>query len=245
MDMFMDIAMEMSLSMGDSAQSIPLSIHMDCQMDCVKEPPMAYMGMAISAMGQNANALAYVTKEGEDVILYTSADNGATWHRTVNPEGNQLPQSPDEVMDLLTGQNIQAQKTGTAEVNGKPATVYTGKVNGQQLQQILNSTGAAGEMSEAVGMDVPEEALANLGDILVTFMIDEETGLPVRYIVDMTAAMGDLMAAAMAESMSGADMEGLELKIDVSSAILDVTLSRFDGVEPIVIPEAALDAPEA
>jgi len=100
-------------------------------------------------------------------------------------------------------------------------------------------------MSEAVGMDVPEEALANLGDILVTFMIDEETGLPVRYIVDMTAAMGDLMAAAMAESMSGADMEGLELKVDVSSAILDVTLSRFDGVDPIVIPEAALNAPEA
>ena len=56
------------------------------------------------------------------------------------------------------------------EVNGKPAKVYSGTIDGKLLQQILNSTGAMNELTEAMGADMSEEGLANLSDLDVTIM---------------------------------------------------------------------------
>ena len=120
-----------------------------------------------------------------------------------------------------------------------------GKIDGARIQEIFDSTGALGEMSEALDADLPEDALKDMEDMTVTVMLDEETGLPVRYAIDMTAAMKGLMAAVLQESMGGQATEGVEFQMDVSTAILTITLSRFDAVDPIVIPEAALNAPEA
>ena len=58
-------------------------------------------------------------------------------------------------------------------------------------------------------------------------------------------AMKDLLSAVMAQAMTDATMEGVDLQMDVSSVLLTVTLSNFDAVEPFAIPEATLNAPEA
>ena len=122
----------------------------------------------------------YVVKEGEDMILYASDDDGVTWNKTVNPKDGQLPQGPSETLDMFSGEGVNIQLTGVEEVNGKPAKVYAGTIDGKLLQQVLNTSGAMNELSEAMGADMSEEALANLSDIDVTIMIDAESGLPVR-----------------------------------------------------------------
>ena len=56
--------------------------------------------------------------------------------------------------------------------------------------------------------------------------------------------MKDLMHAALVASMGGELPEGIEMELDMSAMVIDMVLSNFDAVEPIEIPEAALNAPE-
>ena len=73
-------------------------------------------------------------------------------------------------------------------------------------------------------------------------MIDEESGLPLRYTYDMSEAMKGIMEAAMLASMGGELPEGLEMAVDLPTMTIDIALSDFDSVAPIAIPEAALNA---
>ena len=136
-------------------------------------------------------------------------------------------------------------RVGTDVVDGKPVTVYAGKVEGKHLQEVLESTGAAEELTEAMNDDLPAEMLENLGDIDFTVMIEEESGLPVRYSMDMTEALKGLVETILQQSLAGQDLEDMEIGMDVSSATLELTFCKFDSIDPIVIPEAVLKAPEA
>lgn len=246
-DMELTFDMELSLTMGETSQNMPMDINMTFAMDTTSDPEVTRMDVALSAMGENMNGVIYVAQEGENTVLYSSDDEGVTWKKQVNPKNASLPQSSQETLDTLVGPNAaRFERTGAQEVNGQPATVYTGKVDGKLLQDVLNSTGAAGELTEAMGADLSaEELLSKLGDIDLTLMIDDATGMPVRLVVDMTNAMKDLMMASLLASMGADSAEALQsagLSIDVTTVVLDLTMSQFDAVEPIVIPEAALAA---
>ena len=242
MDMGITMDLTLTVTMGELNQSMPLDMSMFYNMDVINEPLTSRAEAVFNSGNESIQALIYTVRDGDNIVQYSSQDDGVTWKKSTNPTEENLPQSPNATIDLFSG--MDAAITGTEEVNGKPATVYTGKVDGKRLQEILNSTGAAGEITEAVGTEMSEEEMANLSDIDVTVMIDKESGMPVRYIIDMADAMKDLMMAAMTASMGGEIPEGIEVLIDVASMKIDITMSNFDAVEPIVIPEAALNTPE-
>ena len=230
-DMEMNMGLTITIAMGEMNQSIPMDIHMLYVADAIiTDPYVAKMDMNLSAVGEEMQATIYVTRDGENIVLYTSDDGGLTWQKNTNPEAGQLPQAPAETLNLFAGTNADFQLTGTEEVNGKVASVYTGAIDGKYLQEILNSTGAAGELTEAVGTDISEEVLAKLSDILVTVKIDQESGLPVQCTIDMADAMKQAAA-------------GVELDLDMSAMVIDIVFSNYDAVEPIEIPEAALNTP--
>ena len=244
-DMEMNMGLTITIAMGEMNQSMPMDIHMLYVADAIiTDPYVAKMDMNLSAVGEEMQATIYVTRDGENIVLYTSDDGGLTWQKNTNPEAGQLPQAPAETLNLFAGTNADFQLTGTEEVNGKVASVYTGAIDGKYLQEILNSTGAAGELTEAVGTDISEEVLTNLSDILVTVKIDQESGLPVQCTIDMADAMKELMHAALLASMGGELPAGVELDLDMSAMVIDMVFSNYDAVEPIEIPEAALNAPE-
>ena len=237
------IAEAITIAMGELKQTMPMDIHMLYAMDIINDPYVGRADVTLSTNDESMQGVIYVVKEGEDMILYASDDDGVTWNKTVNPKDSQLPQGPSETLDMFSGEGVNIQLTGVEEVNGKPAKVYAGTIDGKFLQQVLNTSGSMNELTEAMGADMSEEALANLSDIDVTIMIDAESGLPVRYVIDMAGAMKDLMITALVASMGGELPEGVELDIDMSATLIEMTLSNFDAVEPIEIPEAALNTP--
>jgi hypothetical protein len=243
MDMEMNMGMVITIAMGELKQTMPMDIHMLYAMDIINDPYVGRANVTLSTNDESMQGVIYVVKEGEDMILYASDDDGVTWNKTVNPKDGQLPQGPSETLDMFSGEGVNIQLTGVEEVNGKPAKVYAGTIDGKFLQQVLNASGSMNELTEAMGADMSEEALANLSDIDVTIMIDAESGLPVRYVIDMAGAMKDLMMTALVVSMGGELPEGVELDIDMSATLIEMTLSNFDAVEPIEIPEAALNTP--
>ena len=244
MDMEMNMGMVITIAMGELKQTMPMDIHMLYAMDVINDPYVGRADVTLSTNDESMQGVIYVVKEGEDMILYASDDDGVTWNKTVNPKDSQLPQGPSETLDMFSGEGVNIQLTGVEEVNGKPAKVYAGTIDGKFLQQVLNTSGSMNELTEAMGADMSEEALANLSDIDVTIMIDAESGLPVRYVIDMAGAMKDLMITALVASMGGELPEGVEMDIDMSAMVITMTLSNFDAVEPIEIPEAALNTPE-
>lgn len=203
------------------------------------------MDVSLSAVDEEMNGLIYLSQKGEDTILYVSEDNGSTWKKQINPQDTQLPQSPDAALNLFAGFGDSIQKTGTVQVNGRTATVYTGKVEGKYLQQIMASAGYGDDMDSMMGTELSDALLESISDIDVTFMIDEENGLPVRYVIDMTEAMRSLMEAALIQNMGGLSLTEAGVTLELPTAVLELVLSQFDSVPPIQIPEAALNAPEA
>ena len=246
MDMIMNMDMTITMAYGELKQSMPVDMNMTYSMDAVNDPYglQADVSLSTSTNSESMSGKIYITREGDNLIQYITEDDGITWKKKVNPKEEQLPQSPSETLDLFSSEGVNLQLIGMEEVNGKPAKVYSGTIDGKLLQQILNSTGAMNELTEAMGADMSEEGLANLSDLDVTIMIDAESGLPVRYVIDMTNAMKDLMMTALMASMGGEIPEGIEIDLDIAAMLIDMTMSNFDAVDPIVIPEAALNAPE-
>ena len=239
-DMEMNEEMLITIAMDELKQTMPMDIHMLYAMDVINDPYVGRADVTLSTNDESMQGVIYVVKEGEDMILYASDDDGVTWNKTVNPKDGQL--GPSETLDMFSGEGVNIQLTGVEEVNGKPAKVYAGTIDGKFLQQVLNASGSMSELTEAMGADMSEESLAKLSDIQVTVMIDKETGLPVRYTIDMADAMKELMMAAMVASLE--IPEGMTLNIEKCKMLIEMTLSNFDAVEPIEIPEAALNAPE-
>ena len=249
MHMDMDLAMEveMVISMGEVKQRLPMNITMTGRTDMSREPYLVMTAISLSAMGENMDALLYGAREDGATVLDSSADGGTTWTRTrqKDVEGFLLPQDSTESFgQLLDMGAADLKRIGTDVVDGKPVTVYAGKVEGKHLQEVLESAGAAEELTEAMNDDLLAEVLENLGDIGFTVMVEEESGLPVRYSMDMAEAMKGLVETILQQSLAGQDLEDMEIGMDVSSATLELTFCKFDSIDPIVIPEAVLKAPE-
>ena len=243
--MDMDMALEMIIALDEIRQDIPMEIGTRCQMDMTRDPYMAQIQMSYSAMDESTDTLdtlAYVVNEGASLIVYISLDGGDTWQKQIDPQNAAVPQAPLETVDGFLGANaMEFAFAGTQEVDGKSASVFTGRMDGQRLQEILSSTGAMEGLSEAMGGDLPDDALLALGDVLVTILIDEESGLPVRIVIDMTESIATLMNVLLVQTLGG---YGIEVSVENPTMVLTIALSRFDSIEPIEIPEAVLNAPE-
>ena len=229
MDMKLNVAMDIAL--------------LACRMDLMRDPFLAKVDVSFSAMGEDLSAQLYAASEGDTATLYLSSDNGETWEKQTSPTLGELPQAPADTLSLFGDVDaVDMQLSGTEEINGRPALVYSGALDGEVLKDFLYSTGILGALSSVMGVEVPEESLLDLGDADVTLSFDAESGLPVRYTVDMTEVVTNLIEALLDQSLAGQAGDGMSLSLDIPAVILDITLSQFDSVEPIVIPEAALAA---
>ena len=90
-------------------------------------------------------------------------------------------------------------------------------------------------MLESVGLDESAGVSGSEAGLELTIWLDEETGLPVRYEIDMAALMDELMETALAAV-------SMEIDVDIGEACVSVTLSDFNGIDAIEIPEAARGA---
>lgn len=230
-----------SLRMDMQLSAVGIAL-LSCRTDLIGDPFLARMDVSLSAMGEQMALQLYAAADGDAATLYVSADGGVTWEKQTAAM-DRLPQAPAETLDLFADVDDAAfTYTGVEEIGGRPALVYVGDVDGEGLKEFLYGTGVIGALGSALGIEVPEQSLLDLGDAEVIFAFDRETGLPVRYAVDMTEVVTNLLTALLGESLGA---EGLDLSMDLPTILLDVTLSQFDAVDPIEIPEGALNAPEA
>jgi hypothetical protein len=240
-DMMVNMDMEALVSLAGFEQSIPLDMNIAMGMDLSKDPVKVRLDMNKITPDTEARDLFYAVQDGDDWVLYVSHDNGVTWQKETNPQNIRLPQLPDAAMDMLVNAISNVQKVGTDQVNGSPAAVYTGTINSRLLMKLLGSISFDGDLAKLLGDFPSDDMLSNLSDIELTIMIDEESGLPVRYTADMTDAVKDLLELAILKKTKVASLEAAGITLNVPSVVMDVTLSQFDSIDPIEIPQAALN----
>ena len=243
--MHMDMNMLMDMSMGVPAMgmTLPIKMTLEYQVDATNDPKMSkvvgHMAMDMGALGkEEQDALAYVDMTGEKAVSYSSTDGGATWNS--GGEGLESITSGDS-LDMVKQNAKEFTKVGADTVNGKAVTVYTGKLDGKYVQEVMASTGMD-EMLDSMNMGDTSTEGVTLGDIQVTISVDDETGYPLYYAFDMTDLMKDVLAAAMQQAMGASGAGDIEINLDVSAVTVDCNLSEFDSVPAIEIPEAALAA---
>ena len=228
----LDLPIAMNAVYGTDIQTDPYLVRGDFTMNMD-------MGMFGS---QSEHILIYGAQDGEKMTTYSSLDEGATWTPQENDSLHAL--LPGEAFGLFRDHAQDIRRAGTDTFQGAAVDVYTCRLEGKFMSQVMSSTGMEGMLSEITGGDEAALDPNALGDIPVTIYVDGN-GYPVYYAMDMTEAMRDMLATAMQNVMGMTDLEGMEISVDVSDIRGECTLSDFDAIEPIVLPETALNAPEA
>ncbi len=165
----------------------------------------------------------YLEKDGDAVSQYMSYDGDWT-EMTLSAEdaANSVQiYNATENMELLlaAAENLSMQKEGDR-------VILSGDIPGEKLYEVEE----AGQFFRIVGMsELAEDYFAGAEDSPVSFVLEEKTGVPVSYEIDLADAL-EQVASNVLQELDGA--EG----VTVQSYRISATLTQLCGVSAEEIP---------
>ncbi|MCL2343131.1 MAG: hypothetical protein FWC62_04420 [Firmicutes bacterium] len=228
--------MDMQIAMSAAGQSF--NIDSTVRADYVKDPMLIRMQMSIDmgALGKQDMQM-YIQGDRTTYTVYTSTDNGATWTSTTSD--NSKVQQYDVVANL--GLYVAAAKTftevGMEQVSGSSALRFDGAIPEKALNQVLTASGVGQAFSKLGLGDLGSDPFSGVGDLPVSIWVDQQSGYPVKYEMDMTAMMSALMNKLLDSSTSNG-----AVSVSVDRVLVGVVMSNFNGIGKLEIPAAALGA---
>jgi hypothetical protein len=127
-------------------------------------------------------------------------------------------------------------------------------ISGADIASVTEVSEALTNAFSAMNMSAEELKLEEFGNVPVTIAIDNKSNMIVRYTMDLTEFMGNMMPVVMesimAEAQKESGLEGIDLSmlgfsVETGRVFATVELYDFDEVGEIEIPAAALEAEEA
>ena len=140
------------------------------------------------------------------------------------------------------------EKTGTEEIHGRKADVYSGVLSGEQLKEYLEISGSLDALFSSFGTNTNDMDTSTLGEMPITIALDSENGMLLGYSMDMKDFLQNLMQSMMgsliSNTMQGAELpEGFDLgsmmTVTINEAKSNTTLYDFNAVGEITMPNAA------
>ena len=227
-----DMIMSVDMTLTAAGESVEIPISTSVSMDSVNEPLAAHAVMDTVAMGQPSRMEYYVEQSGEGYTAYMSTD-AVNWTAMSLDVGGLDQLSAAEGLEFYLRCASAFEKAGEEEVRGAAASRYDGEIPADMMAEALERSGAY-SMFEMLGIDSGSAPQLTSG-MGLSIWLDDETGLPVAYEIDMAALMDELMETAFA----AVDME---LDVAIGEAYVYVTLSDFNGIDAIEIPDEARGA---
>lgn len=230
----MDMVMGIDMSLSAEGQTLDMPISMDMSMDTINEPLTAHATMNMNVMQQPVGVEYYLEQSGENYQMYANMDGGG-WE-SMSMDETELGQfSAVDGVEFYLQCASAFEKVGEEEVRGATASRYDGEIPADMLAEALERSGA---YSMVEGLGVSEDSTEGLTSGMgLSIYLDNETGLPVRYDIDMTDLMREMMEATLAAVGAGDAMSW-----EIGEASVSVTLSEFNGIDAIEIPDAARGA---
>ena len=193
-----DCSVDMNMGMGMLGQSLMnLEFHIGADADVNRDPLLSEGTFQAELMDETREGQFYFAKEDDTLTLYLSTDGGETWKATPIDLSDSSPDTgfglSKESLDWMLKAAKTFEETREEEINGYPATVYEGFISGEELKAKMDEADALGAVATGMELDPEELQLEEVGDIPVTVALDKESGLPVRFTVDLSALMDSML----------------------------------------------------
>ena len=138
-------------------------------------------------------------------------------------------------MDLYLESGVDYAYEGTEEINGMTTDKYSGVIRGDAMEEVMKASGATSNLESSLGGSVDlSDLYSDMGDMPITVWIDQETGYPVRYYMDMTDVMQAMMTKMFSSMGAGS--------ITIGKMQITMDCFNFDNVADFEIPAEALAA---
>ena len=255
-------ACQMQLVMGMTMAQEQANMEANCQMQVINDPLKLKMEMlaTVEAAGeaQTISLPVYALEEDGMLKLY------------MNLEGEWLSmEMPMEEFDSAQFQGINAAEFtqglsgfqrigGKAIIGARTALRYSARLNWEDMSQLMGEMDFSSMLgADANGMawifDLMESLYQDMGVSKVMLYIDEETGLPLRYEVDLTDALQQMMTNLVnllvkemqgQEALSPEDQAELQemLSLQIQRYALTLDFSDVNQVKDFKIPSAVKNA---
>ena len=231
----------MEMSMKADGETVEMTV--DGTADMTMDPVAAKMTMNMNMLGMSLTGIElYMVKEGSQTVTYTGMDlfgqGEKTWTKTTGGNGStgvsmeQYNAKDSFDLYLKNGANFKAM--GTETVQGAPATRYEGVIAKDMLKDTLEKSGSMEQLDSMVDANI-DDVLKKVGDISVTMWLDNETGLPVKYVIDMTNFLVSMMELAAENAGESAD-------VSADKFVVSMEVTKYNGVGEIKVPQDILDS---
>lgn len=229
------------MDMGFSADGESMEMNTTAEADCIVDPIMMDMDMTMDMMGLfDMDLKMYVVQDGSTYTMYTGMDNGdgtMSWSKdTLDDLGDIAQYNGKASMDIYLENGSNFKEIGAEDVDGVSAVRYDGIISQDSLKSVMDTSGVL-EQYESLGLEGMEDLLDEMGDLPVSIWLDPDSDLPVKYEMDMTQMMQNMMNKLLAEEEETAD-----IGFTVDKCVISMVCSDYNTVSNIEIPEEALNA---
>lgn len=232
------IGMDMEMSSEGTDFSIATTGNIKMTAD-----PMEYEMTLDMNMGEEIGSMtttSYLVNEDGKQVLYSGVVYGGEtfWSKQYDATLDSFEQyNAMENIEMYLENAESFKENGTDDINGTEAVRYDGTITGESLENAINST--LGDLGTSIdGTDLSASEIFNgIGDLTLSVWIDRETLTVRKYEMDMSEIMSKLF-----ENMS-ADDESLA-GIDVSKVFLSMTVSSYNDIDSITVPDDVKSAAE-
>lgn len=243
----------MNMDMGMTVFGMSIDSLMTADVKTISDP-LAIELKGSTDMGSLGayNMEIYGESDGTNMVMYTGMENEGKmeWMKsTVDIDSSQISQYNAQSNIKVYMENAQNFKqVGEEEVNGVKAVRFDGVITGDSIGAALDESGMKEQLAGS-GIEDPKEFFDEMGDMFVSFWVDTENEQIVKYSIDMSAAMTNLMSKAMeqvAEEGGATTTEDGE-EIDMASMfsierfMMDMTITGINNVDSIEVPAEAKD----
>lgn len=204
-----------------------MEVSVDMDMSCVMDPMKAKIDMKINVLGEGMDMSMYMQEKDGNYEVYVL--DGGEWLSTEMSMEEIGQMDAKASLQMYVESSKSFSFAGTEEINGYQADRYDGAIEGEALQKAMSNMGnTPGVNLKDTGLD--EEVLKKLGKLPLSVWIDQESGYPVYYSMDMS----DIMTKMMEQIVEGMGLEGMEVKVEKMEITMSFT--DFDAVPDFEMP---------
>lgn len=231
----------MTMDMDMSAAEQSLQSTTVAEISSIMEPMTMAMDMKVD-MGEmgDMNMKMYMEEQDGAYISYTSIDDGASWSKEEVADADTVEQY-DAVsnLDIYLSSSSEFTEKGEEEINGSMAVRYEGIIAKEDIARVMDASGMAEQMTQfGLSEEDAADLYADLDNVGMVVWIDKTSGYPIKYEMDMTAVMQQLMNNLMSSMGEAA----ADTEISVNKMVIAIEMYDFNAVDSIEIPAAAKNA---
>ena len=239
--------LHMTMDMAFDLQGETTSMTMKMDEACTQDPLSAEVNMTMDMGGLGKmDTTMYLVQEGKEYVSYTKVSGGILGDEDVGWSQSTIDVTDLKQYNAMDNAKLYLDVLNSFQSAGKEAigsynTIrYDGKVTGQDISKMLDTLGDnVSSMLSTSDASTMADLFSQLDGIPMSVWIDQKTALPVRYEMDLSGMVNQLMRT-MINALSSLSSEAVDFQ--VSKARVTVECSDYNAVAPITVPQEVLDA---